>query len=179
MKRALIPVSLAMIFVAPLAAAWGYFHLHHGLLPGGLQHGELLQPLQPLRAPPLTAADGKSLDITLFRGRWTLLYHTAHRCGAECQRLLATLHNVRLAQGQTMAQLQRVLVLAMPPAAEEMQALHASDLQVVTTERWPLPAEWVYLLDPHGNLVMRYPPGFAARGLLQDLQRLLKQTEVQ
>lgn len=183
MKRALIPIGLAVIFAAPLAMAWALFQMHdwqHEWQPrGGLQHGELLQPLQPLLLSALTSSAGQPLDSGLFRGRWTLLYHTAQPCTVQCRQLLATLHNVRLAQGQAMAQVQRVLVLTTPPAAQELPALQADDLQVIRAAHWPLPAGWVYLLDPHGNLVLRYAPGFAPKGLLQDLQRLLKQAGAQ
>lgn len=175
-QRVMVPWALAAIFVAPLVLAWVFYYVHDGPLRGGLQHGELLLPLQPLVPPPLKAVDGAPIDTTLFRGRWTLLYHTSKRCDAACQQLQSTLLHVRLAQGKAMAQVQRVLVLAAPPGKSEMRILRTSgkDLRVASAARWPLASGYVYLLDPQGNLVMRYPPGFEPGGLLKDLQRLLR-----
>ena len=36
----------------------------------------------------------------------------------------------------------------------------------------------VYLVDPHGNLMMSYPATGAARGLLKDLERLLRLSRI-
>ena len=32
----------------------------------------------------------------------------------------------------------------------------------------------IYIADPHGNLLMSYPASGSARGLLKDLERLLR-----
>lgn len=170
-----LPV-LSAIFVSPLALAWALYHTADGQPQGGLQHGELLLPLQALEPPALDTVEGALLDKSVFRGRWTLLYYTSDRCMADCQQLLSMLQRVRLAQGQSMAQVQRVLVLTALPSANEIAPLvaGASDLRVASSRRWPLESGYVYLLDPQGNLVMRYPPGFEPRGLLKDLQRLLR-----
>ena len=36
----------------------------------------------------------------------------------------------------------------------------------------------VWLVDPLGNLILRYPPGYQSRGLLEDLKRLLKLSKI-
>lgn len=171
----LVLLALTVIFAAPLAGAWALYHAAGEQPQGGLQHGELLLPLHRLEPLPLNAVDGKPLDGAIFHGRWTLLYHSDH-CVADCQQLLSLLQRVRLAQGQSMAQVQRVLVLDALPPDNEIAHLVAgsSDLRVVSASRWPLESGYVYLLDPQGNLVMRYPPGFEPRGLLKDLRRLLR-----
>jgi len=175
-RHAMVPLLLAALFFAPWLLAWALYH-HADLVPrSGLQQGELLLPLQPLALPPLTEADGAVFDTAIFRGRWTLLYRRNDRCDSECRQVLTTLQNVRLAQGEAMSRVQRVLVLATPLKADEAQELSASDLRVVTATHWPLPHDWIYLLDPQGNMVLRYRPGFEPRGLLNDLQRLLRQS---
>jgi len=39
-------------------------------------------------------------------------------------------------------------------------------------------AGWVYIVDPIGNIMMRYAPGFAGPGLVKDLERLLRVSQV-
>ncbi len=170
-----LPVMSALlaIFLTPLLLAWASYHtavpIHHV----GLQHGELLLPLQRFEPPPLAENDGRRVDAHLFVGHWTLLVRSNGRCADECLQLLATLRNVRLAQGRAMTRVQRVLVV---PARTDfpLQASGERDLRMAVAARWPLPSGSVYLLDPQGHLVLRYPPGFAPRGLLADLQRLLR-----
>ena len=175
-RQWIVLLALSAIFVAPLAFAWALYHAADGQPQGGLQHGELLLPLQALEPPSLDTVEGALLDKRVFRGRWTLHYYTRERCMADCRQLLSMLQRVRLAQGQSMAQVQRVLVLTALPSANDIASLvaGASDLHVASASRWPLEPGYVYLLDPQGNLVMRYPPGFEPRGLLKDLQRLLR-----
>ncbi|MEZ5600135.1 MAG: hypothetical protein R3F36_03615 [Candidatus Competibacteraceae bacterium] len=38
--------------------------------------------------------------------------------------------------------------------------------------------DWVYLLDPLGNLLMRYPVTVNPSGILKDLRRLLRLSEI-
>ncbi len=171
----LVPAALAAVFLAPLALAWAIYHQPAWHPQGGLQHGELLDPVQPLTSPPLMGAAGERLDATLFQGRWTLLYHSAGPCDESCRALMDTLRRVRLAQGKAMNRVQRVLVEPAPLGKDDA-ALGRSNrgLRIAAAERWPLPAGSVYLVDPQGNLVLRYRPGFDPQGLLKDLQRLLR-----
>jgi hypothetical protein len=39
-------------------------------------------------------------------------------------------------------------------------------------------AAGIYIVDPHGNLMMSYPASGSARGLLKDLERLLKLSHI-
>jgi len=36
----------------------------------------------------------------------------------------------------------------------------------------------IYIVDPHGNLMMSYPASGSARGLLKDLERLLRLSNI-
>jgi cytochrome oxidase Cu insertion factor (SCO1/SenC/PrrC family) len=169
-----VPAALAAVFLAPLVVAWAIYHQPAWHPRGGLQHGELLSPAQRFAAPPLITAAGEQLEPSLFQGRWTLLYRSAGQCDHACRVLMDTLGRVRLAQGRAMNRVQRVLVEPGPLVADANLA--GGDLQVAAAARWPLPSGSVYLLDPGGNLVLRYRPGFDPQGLLKDLQHLLRAT---
>jgi hypothetical protein len=39
-------------------------------------------------------------------------------------------------------------------------------------------ADGIYIVDPHGNLMMSYPATGSARGLLKDLERLLRLSSI-
>ena len=155
--------TLAVVFLAPLLLAWAVYHQPEWRPPAGLQHGELLDPSQP----PIAPAGNE-----LLLGHWTLLYRNAGPCEADCRDLLDTLRRVRLAQDRSMRRVQRLLLL---PESESYTA-NEPDLRMAPAENWNLPAGSVYLVDPRGVSVLRYRPGFDTRGLIKDLQRLLRRT---
>ena len=175
-------------FAAPLAAA-GWL-AGRGTPGNTVQHGELLHPAQPLTDLRLTALDGRS---TTFQRRWTLLYAgSARDCDVRCRTALYDLRQVRLALGKEMMRVTTVLLLdAMPDAAlrqwlaDEHAAMTVgvdeADLQRRLKEafaRADATGDWIYLIDPLGNLLMRYPVMVEPRSLLNDLQRLLKWSRI-
>jgi len=122
-----------------------------------------------------------SLNAANFsQGVWTLLY-APQSCNQQCLDMLATLLRVRLATGRHQDELN--LLLASPQLevtlGEEYAALtvvnnnliHAGLKQAGFSEGLD---QTVFLVDPQGYLMMRYPVGFDPTGIRKDLGRLLK-----
>jgi len=196
-KTAMIPTAwrsrlyllfIVACFAAPLAAA-GWL-AGRGTPGNTVQHGELLHPAQPLTDLRLTALDGRS---TTFQRRWTLLYAgSARDCDVRCRAALYDLRQVRLALGKEMSRVETVLLLDGSPDAALRQWL--AHEHAAMTVGWADPGGqtplleafadadptggWIYLIDPLGNLLMRYPVTVEPRGILKDLQRLLKWSRI-
>lgn len=178
-------------FVVPLAAAWG---LVGRWMPGGtVQNGELLNPARPLTQLRFVTLDERRLDGTTLRGHWALIYAgSAGECAAACRTALYDLRQARLALGKDMSRVKTVFLLDSAPVAELRRWLadaHAAMIVGVVdpAARTELASafakpgamgEWIYLLDPLGNLLMRYPVGGEPRGILKDLQRLLRLSRI-
>ncbi len=178
-------------FVVPLAAAWG---LVGRWMPGGtIQNGELLNPARPLTQLRFVTLDERRLDGTTLRGHWALIYAgAAGECAAACRTALYDLRQVRLALGKDMSRVKTVFLLDGAPVAELRQWLAAEYAAMIVgvvdpAARTELASafakpgaigEWIYLLDPLGNLLMRYPVGGEPRGMLKDLQRLLRLSRI-
>lgn len=182
-------IGLALLFFAPLGVS---FYLYYGPVawrPGTrVNHGELVDPPRPLPDVALpVAAQGGSAEALRFRSKWTLLYVGMGECTAACRAELYDTRQVRLALNRDMDRVQRVfiaeggccdwtfmeaqhpdlrIVLAGPDTAGVVRALPA----IGST---PRDAERIYLIDPLGNLMMSYAPAANAKGMLQDLKRLL------
>ena len=187
----LMLLFIVACFVVPLAAAWG---LVGRWMPGGtVQHGELLNPARPLTALRFTPLNDGESDETTLRGHWALIYAgSAGECAAACQTALYDLRQVRLALGKDMGRVKTLLLLADAPVAELRRWLadaHAAMIVGVVdpAARTELASafakpgaigEWIYLLDPLGNLLMRYPVSGEPRGILKDLQRLLRLSRI-
>jgi hypothetical protein len=184
-------LGLALLFFAPLAVS---FYLYYGApwRPGGhVNHGDLIDPPRPLPVAslPLARRAAATDPATLrFRNKWTLLYVGAGNCAALCRTELYNMRQVRLALNRDMDRVQRVFI-ALPECCDWafLDAQHPDLLTArATAEAAPLlttlptidgiapaAADRIYLIDPLGNLMLSYSPAAPAKGMLQDLKRLL------
>lgn len=195
-SRARSRLSLLLIivlFAAPVAVAWLVFYVFPDWRPSGTSnHGALVVPVRPLPTMSLRTAGGDTLDNSYFRGKWTLLYIARGRCDSHCVHRLYKLRQVRLAQGKNIDRLQRLMLWDVDGAAagepQDLQAkfpgqavalLAGPQRQAlveafVLDDKDPLRAGRLYLVDPLGNLMMDYEPDAEPRGMIKDLERLLK-----
>ena len=176
------------LFVVPLALAW---LLVGKWRPGGtVNHGELLNPPRQVSQLQLRRPTGEAVDGAFWRGRWTLVYLGAP-CDERCRQGLYNIRQVRLALGKDMQRAQTLFIMTGAPAAgllpwlqQEYPNLTAgvADKQTLElfTQAFPsdaaAPGEWIYLVDPLGNLFMRYrlsTDPVVNKGILTDLQRVL------
>jgi cytochrome oxidase Cu insertion factor (SCO1/SenC/PrrC family) len=183
-------LALLALFLVPLVAAW----LLHTAAPqwrpqGTVNQGTLITPPRPLPAAPLAAVDGSRVDEDVLRGRWTLLLFSESPCDRDCQALLLRLRQVHAALNKDIPRVQRLLVLVGPQAAAPPQGDPDLLLGRLRDRGWldhfalgagnqPAASGRVYLVDPLGNLMMFYPADGPVRGILKDLQRLLRISRV-
>ena len=130
-------------------------------------YGELLPP-KPLAGAPFEQ----------LRGKWVLVAVDASTCDARCEKKLYYLRQLRRAQGKDMDRVERLWLLtdAGKPRAEVLQAVEGTRVErAPALESFPgKPVEHVYLVDPLGNLMMRWPRDADPSRMLKDLQRLMR-----
>jgi hypothetical protein len=131
-------------------------------------YGELLAP-RPLAGP-----------LAPLRGKWVLVTFDAAACGPACERKLYVVRQVRRAQAKEAERVERLWLLTDggQPRAELLAALdggHVAAAAVELERAFPGRAtEHIYLVDPLGNLMMRYPAAPDPSRMIKDLERLLK-----
>ena len=182
-RRAWQPWLLAALFLGPLAAAW-ILYFDAGWRPGETtNHGELISPAVPLPAVSLPRPDGSLLGPEGFREHWTLVYVDAGACGEPCRAALQDSRQTRLALGRLMDRVQRVYLYSGDPPAAAFMAEEHPDLLAASlagpegarlAASLPSAAEGFWLVDPLGNVMMRYAPDAARKGMLEDLKKLLR-----
>lgn len=152
-------------------------------------HGELIQPPQALPESGLSHADGSPLPTEELRRKWTLVLVSRTPCDNVCQHDLHQMRQVQVALNKEMLRLRRVLVgssvnaLAADPALPELRRSYP-DLLIAAPDADPQGAAWrsaidgtnhrFYVIDPLGNVMMRYTDKADMPGMLKDLERLLK-----
>lgn len=182
-----VALLAALFFTPAVAAAWLYFA--SAWRPAArAQHGELLEPPRPLPEIALTLPDGGGAPPGALRGYWHLVYLGDGPCDADCVRSLAELAAVRLALNQDAGRVRRVLLHAGDCCAPDLAVRAGTDLIVLGAAGpdgaaflalFPrLPGGGIYVVDPLGNLILRYAAADASPGLLKDLKRLLRLSRV-
>ncbi len=176
---------VAALFFVPLVAAFFLYFYADWRPASGVQHGTLIEPPQPLPVIALGWSDGSTAASEVLRGQWFLVHVVNGPCDPRCGTALAELRQVRLALDKDAMRVRRVLLHAgnccaagFPPAAPDLLVLGATGpAGQAFRARFSQAADGgsgIYIVDPLGNLMMSYPATGAARGLLKDLERLLR-----
>ena len=171
---------LIALFVLFFGSAFGAGMLRlSGWMPAGLKnHGELLQPPADLRELTLSLADGRPYDWNPTTRTWRILAAPPQACGTDCTRLLAELDKVWRLFGHNADKVEVWWLGALPagaPALPEVRQLREDPALRAALPRSDDPAGTpVYVIDPNGFVVLRFPPHADPAGLRTDVARLLK-----
>jgi cytochrome oxidase Cu insertion factor (SCO1/SenC/PrrC family) len=183
-KRSRAPLWLLVaVCIAPILASYIAFYFWQPS--AHVNYGELLEP-RPLPDANLSRPDGTPFHWRELKGKWVLATVDSGRCDAYCQEKLVYMRQVRLAQGKDAERIERVWLLtddASPEAAlvashRGIQLLRAAGNDFLTlfpAER--ARADHIYVVDPLGNLMMRYPRNADPRKMLEDVARLLRHSK--
>jgi cytochrome oxidase Cu insertion factor (SCO1/SenC/PrrC family) len=186
-------VVLALLFFAPLGLAFYLYYGHGTWRPGGrVNTGELVQPARPLPSLALPLLGSGNTDPNFLKGKWTLLYVRFGKCNEDCRTRLYDTRQVRLALDRDMNRVQRVFIAG--DDCCDAQFLHEQHPDLITIRASAaaapllalLPGQAgvnaaqasVYLIDPLGNLMMSYAADAKAKGMLEDMKRLLRLSSI-
>jgi hypothetical protein len=175
-----------LICASPVVASyWTYYVIRPE---GRRNYGELIEPQRPLPAVATLSLSGEAAPLTALKGQWLLLSVGTGACDSACQQRLYFQRQLRETLGKDKDRLDRVWLIqdgaavapTLMPALAQATVLKvkAQDLQA-----WLPPAPGqsldahLYLVDPLGNLMMRFPAHMDAAGAgkaKRDLERVLR-----
>lgn len=162
---------LLTLFLTPLPAAWvSYTYWPPQRL---ANYGELLPPT-PFILPDLTDAAGRLRTGADLRGQWVLLVVAPPACEESCMRAAYLARQARLAQGREQ---DRVACVFLGVGAERHWPQAETAFRGVLPEAGgALARGGLYLLDPYGHLMLRFPETLDGSRVIRDLRRLLLAT---
>lgn len=188
----LVPTLVSLLFLGPVAlAVTMYFFGGDDWRPRqSTAHGTLFE--NPATLPQglivlsgLTRTDDGTLE---FGGKWTLLQVGRGDCGDDCREMLYRTRQVRRALGRDMSRVQRVFVVtAGSPDATFLAAEHpglavlGEDMAVrnsVLASLGDFADGDIFIADPIGNVVMKFPAGSEMKDMHKDLALLLKASQI-
>ena len=192
-SRSQLVLIWVLFLLPPISAwvAWKYFG-EQGV--GATTNaGTLVSPARPLQLAGLREADGTALTEEELRGRWTYVLFAPGDCDERCQKQLYLTRQVRIAMSKDIPRVQRLLVLARQPTPELAQLLAEEQpdlrwvvrgeqadilLQQFHGEGFDPRGEQYFLVDPLINLMMFYDLEVPTKGMMKDLQKLLKISQI-
>ena len=190
--------AIVAVFVLPALTARYYYHTVAESGPvSTTNNGHLIQPARALGDVFLVAPDGQALEPQILIGRWTLIHVQRGMCADACRRALFNSRQTRLALNKETSRVQRLFLRTDSFTAAELEWLQERDsglllatasddeierlVQALRVEQNGPDvgnAQRTYLVDPHGNLMMWYSAEQDPKGILRDLRKLLKLSQI-
>lgn len=177
-----------LVCAAPLLAS--YFTYYVIKPEGRTNYGELLDPrLYPIPELGGRSLDGKPLALDAWKGKWLMVQISGGDCEAACQKRLYDMRQLRTAQGKERDRIERVWLIDDQQPLDTLIMREYDGMQLLRVRpdllRAWLPvtpgttaADHIYLIDPLGNLMMRYPKDADPNKIKKDLYKLLKASAI-
>ena len=179
-------LGLAAVCAAPIIAS--YFTYYIVRPEGRRNYGELIEPQRPLPRIAATALDGQPAPLEALRGQWLLISVAPGNCDGACEKHLYLQRQLRESLGKEKERVDWVWLVpdqtpvrpALLPALSQATVLRVPGGQLAG---WLPPAqghglhEHLYLVDPLGNLMLRFPAALdtaSAPQAKRDLDRLMR-----
>jgi hypothetical protein len=201
-KRSMLPLYLLLaVCIAPVVASYAAYYL---ITPSGkTNYGDLVSPQRDVTAfevQPVVLADPIREQRVLpvkkpvsamaaWRGRWVMVVAQPSACAEKCQDQLYKIRQVRLTTGKHRLRVERLWLLPDSGQPDEKVLAAHKGLWVArsdpSTLSEMLPAQdggsvsqHIYLIDPLGNLMMRFPVDADANRMKKDINKLLKASRI-
>lgn len=179
-------IAVLLICAAPVLLS--YFTYYVIRPEGRRNYGELIDPQRPLPSMRTEALDGKPGELRALKDQWLLISVAGGACDQACQQHLYLQRQLREALGKEKDRLDWVWLINDSAAVDSRlrPALASSTALRVPADalaQWLQPAagqrleDHLYLVDPLGNWMMRFPATMDAAGAVKaktDLERLLR-----
>jgi len=182
---------LAGLFLVPLALAFFTYYGSSWRPSRTVNHGRLISPPQvlPSVSLPQVLPAPVATAPALFRAQWSLVYVGSGACEANCREGLFVMRAARLGLNNDMTRVAQVFLVTGDCCAREYLAHEHPGVRVLDAQgvaaaallrAFPAPerAHTLFVVDPLGNLMMRYDARQNSRGLLEDLQKLLRLSHI-
>ena len=185
-RRRYLPLYvLIAITIVPIAAA--YISYYFAPPAGRTNYGTLLEPQRPVPPLSLTNLDGTRFDLRQLAGNWVLVMVDSGQCDSLCANKLLMMRQQRTMTGKDQERIERVwLISDEEPLSimlmREYQGTHfvrapvreLRDFLVLPDAPGAQLQDHIWLIDPRGNLMLRWPKNPEIDGVKRDLAKLLK-----
>ena len=186
---------LAVLFVCAAPLIFSYLTYYVIKPSGRTNYGALIDPRQyPIPDLKATTLDGKPSGLDAYKGKWLLVRVGPAECDDACRKQLFAMRQLRLMQGKEMERVERIWLITDDAPLNTMLMREYDGTRLLRVQRdavlkW-LPVEQggsatahMFMIDPLGNLMMRFPKDAAestenAAKVKKDIGKLLKASAI-
>lgn len=153
-------------------------------------YGALIDPREhPIPELAAMTLDKKPTTLDTYQGKWVMLQVSDADCEASCEKKLHDMRQLRLAQGKEMERIERVWLITDDKPLDtilirEFDGTEMLRVKADVVRAW-LPVEegtkvtdHIYMIDPLGHLMMRFPKDADPNKIKKDLYKLLKASAI-
>lgn len=175
-----------LVCAAPVIAS--YFTYYVVRPEGRRNFGDLIEPMRALPDVAVQRLNGDSLRLPDLKGQWLLISVAGGNCQQDCQRQLYLQRQILTGLGKERARTEWVWLISdqaqvpsdILPGLKDATVLR---IDAAALSQWLQAAadarleDHLYLVDPHGQWMMRFPPKLSTEGALKtkrDMERLLR-----
>ncbi len=176
---------VAAVCIAPFIASFAAYYFYKP--EGRVNYGHLMEakklPVEPLAQ---TGGNGGFL-LRQLEGKWIFLVVDDAACDAYCEKKLWQIRQVRKTQGKYPERIERIwLVTGDGEPVQRLRDEYAGTWMIrargsALLEALPFEgarSDHIYLVDPLGNLVLRYPRDADPSRIRKDIERLLRVSRI-
>ena len=170
-------ILVLLVAIGPMILATSMYTFKFWVPENRSFHGELIGNGQ-------SRAD---LGVQTQESRWQLLISAPDGCAANCQQLVYLARQIQIGLGRDAGRASHALATAQPLSTDydaklsrEYPQLQRYSLELSRYQKAASGIETpqLWIVDPHGNLVLRYGAEVNGNDLLKDLRQLLKLSNI-
>jgi len=187
-KGKLTLIGISLLFFIPIITAW-YLVFYTDFMQGseGVEHGILISPVVSIGV--IKAKEISTMNEVVIDKKWILVFIQNNVCDEFCKERLYQLRQIRLALGEDRDKVDRLVILNKENYLNELKDSYSGqkyiddsfmNYQFLVTKFKDLYSEKVspiFLIDPYGYLMMQYPKETEPKGIIKDIERLIKNSK--
>jgi hypothetical protein len=180
----------AVLAVCAAPMIFSYFTYYVIKPTGRTNYGDILDPrLFPMPKLGSSLLGGEAKELDAFKGKWIMLQIDSGACAEACQKKLYDMRQLRLIQGKEMDRVERVWLITDDQPVDTVlirafDGVHILKVNANTLKSW-LPLEpdtqlqdHIFMIDPLGNLMMRFPKNADPQKMKKDIAKLLRASAI-
>jgi hypothetical protein len=182
-------VKMLLVLLACAAPVIASYFTYYVIRPEGrTNYGTLIQPTRTLPTTGFATLDGAAFAARSLKGQWLLVAVGGAACDAGCEKRLFAQRQLREMLGRDRDRLDKVWLVtdAAPVSPALRTALEATPGMVIlradraAVAAWLAPAagqaldDHLYVVDPMGEWMLRFPAALEPQRAKRDLARLLR-----
>ncbi|MGZ4976254.1 MAG: hypothetical protein ACXV8O_03795 [Methylobacter sp.] len=191
-KNHLLILAIFAMSVIPFLIAWGLKE-NPRLLKGQTNNGKLITPPLTTERSDLAGFDQFSADnMTELAGHWLLVNVIPDNdCNESCVEAIHKTKQIRLMLNKELTRTRRAVMILKDVAPETASKWWEDDQTLLKVKlndalvkklsllrQGNIPDGMLLLMDPLGNLMMQYEPGFDPYDVKSDLMHLLRISQI-